>query len=118
MHHRVLSLVGGLCAALLFTAVALGALGQGALAQANEPKAADKPTAAGHEPAKEPQKVDEFAEANMRSPVPPAIRSASGSAAASSACCGATISTPPFATSISMTALVVQVPISRRRSAA
>ena len=63
MHHRVLSLVGGLCAALLFTAVTLGALSQGALAQTNEPKAADKPAAGGQEPAKEPQKVDEFAEA-------------------------------------------------------
>ena len=34
-----------------------------AFAQGNEPKPPEKPPAAGQEPAKEPQKVDEFAEA-------------------------------------------------------
>jgi len=65
MHHRLLSLAGGLCAALFFTAVVIGPLCQAALAQTNDPKPADKAQApaAGQEPAKEPQKVDEFAEA-------------------------------------------------------
>ena len=63
MYHRLLSLAGGLCAALFFTAVAIGPLSQGALAQTNDPKAPEKAPAAGQEPAKEPQKVDEFAEA-------------------------------------------------------
>jgi hypothetical protein len=57
MSHRLFRLAGGLSlvAWLLTTSLAF--------AQGNEPKAAEKPPAAGQEPAKEPQKVDEFAEA-------------------------------------------------------
>ncbi len=63
MYHRLLSLAGGLYAALFFTAVAIGPLSQGAFAQTSDPKPAEKAPAPGQEPAKEPQKVDEFAEA-------------------------------------------------------
>jgi hypothetical protein len=68
MYQRVLCVAGGLFAALCllqapvssFLANAL--VGQ-ALAQANDAKPADAhPPAAGQEPAKEPQKIDEFTE--------------------------------------------------------
>jgi len=61
MLHRLLSVTGGLYAVFFFvTAVPLGAP---ALAQANNPKPEEKAPAAAQDPAKEPQKVDEFAEA-------------------------------------------------------
>jgi hypothetical protein len=57
MSNRLLRAAGGLSLAawLLWT--------PWAFAQGNEPKPPEKPPAAGQEPAKEPQKVDEFAEA-------------------------------------------------------
>jgi hypothetical protein len=57
MSNRLLRAAGGLSLAawLLWTPLAF--------AQGNEPKPPEKPPAAGQEPAKEPQKVDEFAEA-------------------------------------------------------
>ena len=74
---------------------------------------------AGQEPAKEAQKVDEFAEApRVLERSGRQSRNASGSAGASSACCGATISTPPSAISISTTASAARAATSRRRSAA
>jgi hypothetical protein len=62
MSHRSFSLAGGLCAALLIATAALSSAGP-VFAEGNETKPADKAPAAGQEPAKEPQKVDEFAEA-------------------------------------------------------
>jgi hypothetical protein len=62
MSHRSFSLAGGLCAALLIATAALNSAGP-VFAEGNEAKPADKAPAAGQEPAKEPQKVDEFAEA-------------------------------------------------------
>jgi hypothetical protein len=60
MFLRVLSVVGGPCAALWL----LFALGiTPALAQASNPKPPEKPPAAGQDSGKEAQKVDEFAEA-------------------------------------------------------
>ena len=57
MSNRLLRAAGGLSLAtwLLWTPLAF--------TQGNEPKPPEKPPAAGQEPAKEPQKVDEFAEA-------------------------------------------------------
>jgi hypothetical protein len=63
MNHRVFSVVGGLCAAVWLLAAPLPPLAQPALAQGNDAKPADQPPATGQEPAKEPQKIDEFAEA-------------------------------------------------------
>jgi hypothetical protein len=70
MSHRVFSLVfsvaGGLCVAVWLLSVAvtpLAFLNFPALAQSNDAKPPEQPPAAGQEPAKEPQKVDEFAEA-------------------------------------------------------
>lgn len=63
MHHRSLSLAGGLCTALLIAAALLAPSGRTAFAENNDAKPADKAPAAGQEPAKEPRKVDEFAEA-------------------------------------------------------
>jgi hypothetical protein len=65
MLHRLFSVAAGLCAALwLLTAVA-GPLAPSALAQNNDAKPAEKAPAPGQEPAKEPQKIDEFAEAQQ-----------------------------------------------------
>jgi hypothetical protein len=62
MLHRLFSVAGGLCVALSILAAATGPLAfSPALAQSSEPKPADK--APGQEPGKEPQKIDEFAEA-------------------------------------------------------
>lgn len=63
MNHRVLSVAGGLCAAVLLVAAPVSLPFPQALAQGNDAKPADQPPAAGQETAKEPQKVDEFAEA-------------------------------------------------------
>src|SRR5271168_1513380 len=62
MSHRSFSLAGGVCAALLIAASVLAPLSP-AFAEGNDTKPADKAPANGQEPAKEPQKVDEFAEA-------------------------------------------------------
>lgn len=59
MFPRLLTAARGSLAALLITSSAM--LGPMPLAFAEDPKPAEKP--AGQEPAKEPQKVDEFAEA-------------------------------------------------------
>jgi hypothetical protein len=61
MFHRLFSAARRVCAAALFTA-ALGFLAPAVPAQSNDAKPADKP-ATGQEPAKETQKVDEYAEA-------------------------------------------------------
>jgi hypothetical protein len=63
MVHRLFSVAGGVCAALFLFVAATGPLAPQALAQNNDPKAADKAPAAGQEAGKEPQKIDEFAEA-------------------------------------------------------
>jgi hypothetical protein len=63
MKHRVLSVVAGLCAAVWLLAVPLSFLTAPAAAQSTDAKPADQPPATGQEPAKEPQKIDEFAEA-------------------------------------------------------
>jgi hypothetical protein len=63
MFHRLFSVAGGLCAALFVLAVTTGALAPSAFAQSNDAKPGDKAPAAAQEPAKEAQKVDEFAEA-------------------------------------------------------
>jgi len=57
MCNRLSRLAGGLSLAAWLLSSSL------ALAQGNEPKPPEKPPAAGQEQAKEPQKVDEFAEA-------------------------------------------------------
>lgn len=58
MLHRAFNVIGGLCTALWLTSAPL------ALAQAADPKPADQhPPTAGQDVAKEPQKIDEFAEA-------------------------------------------------------
>ena len=62
MHHRLFSPVRGACAALLIAASVLVPVSP-VFAEGNDPKPSDKATAAGQEPAKEPQKIDEFAEA-------------------------------------------------------
>jgi hypothetical protein len=59
MFFRVLSVAGRLCVPLWL----LSALISPAAAQTNSSKPAEKPPAAGQETAKEPQKIDEFAEA-------------------------------------------------------
>lgn len=59
MFLRVLSVAGRLCVPLWL----LSALISPAAAQTNSSKPAEKPPAAGQETAKEPQKIDEFAEA-------------------------------------------------------
>ena len=59
MFHRVFGVARGLTAALILIA-AVASLNLPAFAQNNDK---DKPPAAGQEPAKEPQKIDEFAEA-------------------------------------------------------
>jgi hypothetical protein len=59
MFFRMLSVAGRLCVPLWL----LSALISPAAAQTNSSKPAEKPPAAGQETAKEPQKIDEFAEA-------------------------------------------------------
>jgi hypothetical protein len=63
MFHRVLSVALGLCVAVGIAAAAATTLAAPALAQNTDAKPADQAPANGQEPAKEPQKVDEFAEA-------------------------------------------------------
>ncbi len=67
MLHRLFTLAGGLCAALWLLSAAVVAFAPSAFAQNNDAKPADKPApaaaAAGQEAGKEPQKIDEFAEA-------------------------------------------------------
>jgi hypothetical protein len=63
MFHRLFSVAAGVCAALVLLSAPLGPLASTALAQSNDAKPAEKAPAAGQEPGKEPQKVDEFAEA-------------------------------------------------------
>ena len=63
MLHRLFSVAGGLCAALWLIAAVLTPLASSALAEGNDAKPAEKATAPGQEPAKEAQKIDEFAEA-------------------------------------------------------
>ena len=67
MLHRLFTLAGGLCAALWLLSAAVVPLAPSAFAQSNDAKPADKPApaagAAGQETGKEPQKIDEFAEA-------------------------------------------------------
>src|SRR5271169_3982123 len=62
MFHCSFSAARGLFAALVIVSAALGPLVSSALAQSNDAKPTDK-APAGQEPAKETQKVDEFAEA-------------------------------------------------------
>ena len=62
MRHRLFSVAGGLVAAFL-VAAAPSPIAPSAFAQSNDAKTADKAPAAGQEPAKETQKVDEYAEA-------------------------------------------------------
>jgi hypothetical protein len=61
MFHRLFSAARGPCAAFVLLAAVLGSAPPSALAQGNDPKTTDKP--AGQEPAKESQKVDEYADA-------------------------------------------------------
>lgn len=65
MLSRVRSVAAGLCAAIWLTALPVVplALSEPALAQGTEAKPADQTAPTGQEPAKEPQKIDEFAEA-------------------------------------------------------
>src|SRR5580704_14818927 len=59
MFHRLFSAARGTCAALCLVSAILGSAVPSAFAE--DPKAGDKP--AGQEPAKDTQKVDEYAEA-------------------------------------------------------
>jgi hypothetical protein len=59
MFHRLFSAARGTCAALCLASAILGSAMPSAFAE--DPKAGDKP--AGQEPAKDTQKVDEYAEA-------------------------------------------------------
>jgi len=64
MSHRVRSVAGRSYVAACLLAAYLGASAPSALAQNSDSKAADQPpAAAGQETAKEPQKIDEYAEA-------------------------------------------------------
>jgi hypothetical protein len=63
MCHRVFSVALGLCLTVGLVAASAAPLAVPALAQNTEAKPADQAPANGQEPAKEPQKVDEFAEA-------------------------------------------------------
>lgn len=64
MLYRVLSVAFGLCAAIWLMASPVAPFGVSpALAQSSDAKPAEPTAAPGQEPAKEPQKVDEFAEA-------------------------------------------------------
>jgi hypothetical protein len=59
MRHRVLSVAGGVCVALLFLAASAPSLIASAYAQSTDAKPADKKTPSGQEPG---QKVDEYTE--------------------------------------------------------
>ena len=63
MFHRVFSVALGVCLAVGLAAASAAPLAVPAQAQSTEAKPADQAPANGQEPAKEPQKVDEFAEA-------------------------------------------------------
>ena len=63
MSHRVLSVVGGLCTAIWFFATPVAPLMSAALAQSTDAKTPEQHAPAGSDAAKEPQKVDEYAEA-------------------------------------------------------
>jgi hypothetical protein len=63
MFHRAFSVALGVYVAVGLAAVAAAPLSVPALAQSTEAKPADQAPANGQEPAKEPQKVDEYAEA-------------------------------------------------------
>jgi hypothetical protein len=63
MCHRAFSVALGLCVAVALAAASAAPLAVPALAQSTDAKPADQAPANGQEPAKEPQKVDEFAEA-------------------------------------------------------
>jgi hypothetical protein len=63
MCHRVFSVALGLCVAVGLAAASAAPLAVPALAQNTDAKPTDQAPANGQEPAKEPQKVDEFAEA-------------------------------------------------------
>lgn len=63
MSHRVLSFVGAFCVALCLLAAPVGPGKSPVLAQATDPKPAEEPAAPPKDTSKEPQKVDEFAEA-------------------------------------------------------
>jgi len=63
ISHRVLSFAGGCCAVLCLLAAPIGPAGSPVLAQTNDTKPADEQAAPPKDSAKEPQKVDEFAEA-------------------------------------------------------
>jgi hypothetical protein len=63
MPNRVFSVVGGLCVALWLLSTPFAPFAASALAQSSEPKPAEKPAGTGPEVPKEPQKVDEIAEA-------------------------------------------------------
>lgn len=63
MSHRVLSVVGGVCAAVWLLSAVLMPLTVPAFAQSTDAKPADKVPPSGQEAGKEVQKVDEYAEA-------------------------------------------------------
>ena len=67
MLHRLFTLVGGLCVTLWLLSAVVAPLASSAYAQSNDAKPADNAApaagAAGLKPGKEPQKIDEFAEA-------------------------------------------------------
>jgi hypothetical protein len=63
MCHRVFRVALGLCVAVGLAAAAAAPLAAPALAQNTDAKPTDQAPANGQAPAKEPQKVDEFAEA-------------------------------------------------------
>jgi len=63
MSDRVLSFAGACCAVLCLLAAPIGPAGSPVLAQTNDAKPADEQAAPPKDSAKEPQKVDEFAEA-------------------------------------------------------
>jgi hypothetical protein len=63
MCHRAFSVVLGLCVAVGLAAGSAAPLAAPALAQNTDAKPNDQAPANGQEPAKEPQKIDEFAEA-------------------------------------------------------
>jgi len=63
MYHRVLSVAFGVCIALGLAAASAAPLSAATLAQNTDAKPTEQAPANGQEPAKEPQKIDEFAEA-------------------------------------------------------
>jgi hypothetical protein len=63
MCHRAFSVAVGLCAAVWLVSASSVPLAAPAVAQSTEAKPADQAPPSGQEPAKEPQKIDEFAEA-------------------------------------------------------